>query len=169
MTTFKAMLEKYLPAVHNKLQDYGFPVEFLVYKCMTSFYANYFTSDMVLRLWDIIIFNFSSGQTNEERKRGIWWILAPAFLIFQEKESLIINATSVTQIIQEFKSGPALIFNPDEFIQKLKEIINKVFIEGTTVQKISVSRLAMSMIGRKTEAEAVTKENQSAKEFEEKR
>ena len=61
LTTFKAMLEKYLPAVHNKLQEYGFPVEFMVYKCMTSFYANYFTSEMVLRLWDIIIFNFSSG------------------------------------------------------------------------------------------------------------
>ena len=62
-----------------------------------------------------------------------------------------------------------MIYNPDEFIQKLKEIINKVFIEGTTVQRISVSRLAMSLIGKKSEPEAVTRENQSAKEFEEKR
>ena len=134
-------------------------MEFLVYKCMTSFYANYFTSDMVLRLWDIIIFNFSSGQTNEERKRGIWWILAPAYLMLQEKEQLIINATSVTQITEEFKSGPALIFDPDEFIKKLKAIIDKIFIEGTTVQRISVSRLAMTIFGRKTEAEPVAKEN----------
>ena len=169
LTTFKAMLEKYLPAVHNKLQEYGFPVEFMVYKCMTSFYANYFTSEMVLRLWDIIIFNFSSGQTNEERKRGIWWILAPAYLILQEKEQLIINATSVTQITNEFQSGPALIFNPDEFINKLKAIIDKIFIEGTTVQRISISRLAMTIFGRKTEAEPLEKENQNAAEFEEKR
>ena len=153
MTTFKAMLEKYLPEVFNKLHEYGFPIEFLVYKCMTSFYTNYFTSDMVLRLWDIIIFNFSSGGSKEERKRGLWWILAPAFLVLEEKKAFIEKTTSVSQIIQEFKSGPALIFDPDEFIQKLKVIIDKVFIEGTTVPRISVTRLAMNIFGRKTEAE----------------
>ena len=99
MTTFKAMLEKYLPEVSNKLHEYGFPIEFLVYKCMTSFYTNYFTSDMVLRLWDIIIFNFSSGGSNEERKRGLWWILSPAFLVLEEKKTFIEKTTPVSQII----------------------------------------------------------------------
>ena len=117
---------------------------------------------MVLRLWDVIIFNFSSGGSNEERKRGLWWILSPAFLVLEEKKTFIEKTTSVSQIIQEFKSGPTLIFDPDEFIQKLKAIINKVFIEGTTVQRISVSRIAMNIFGRKTESEAVTKENTSA-------
>ena len=36
MTAFKAMLQQNLPAVHEKLKDYGLPVEFLVYKYLIS-------------------------------------------------------------------------------------------------------------------------------------
>jgi len=129
MTAFKAMLQQNLPAVHEKLKDYGLPVEFLVYKCLTSFYASYFHSEVVLRLWDIIIFNFCAAD-KAERKRGLWWLLSPAYFVLREKERNILKAKSCTEIINEFESGGALTYDPDAFIAEIKKINIKIFVEG---------------------------------------
>jgi hypothetical protein len=59
MNAFKALVANNLPNLSQKLKDIGMPIEMLVYKSVASFYANYFSSEIVTRLWDIIIYNFS--------------------------------------------------------------------------------------------------------------
>jgi len=98
MTIFKAILRENLPSVCDKLKLLGVSVEFLVYEPITSLYANYFASDVVLRLWDQIIFHMTT-QDKDEKKRGIWFILAPAYLIFLEKKGEIENAKTAGDII----------------------------------------------------------------------
>jgi hypothetical protein len=61
LTAFKALVEHNLPRVFQKLKDFGLPLEFLVYKSIISFYADFFSSELVLRLWDLIIFKFSTS------------------------------------------------------------------------------------------------------------
>ena len=85
-----------------------------------SFQADFFTSELVLRLWDLIIFSFSLKK--EERKRGLWWLLSSAYFVLQKRESQILAATSVQQIIQEYESGSAFTYDPDYFINELKSI-----------------------------------------------
>ena len=80
MTAFKAMLEHALPKVHYKLKTLGLPLEFLFYRQISSFYAAEFHTEIIHRLWDIIIFFFSSTE-KDERKRGLWWLLSPAFFV----------------------------------------------------------------------------------------
>ena len=94
-----------------------------------SFYADYFHSEVVLRLWDIIIFNFCSSDKGE-RKRGLWWLLSPAYFVLREKKQNILKAKSCTEIIQEFQSGGAITYDPDYFINEIKEINKKIFVEG---------------------------------------
>jgi hypothetical protein len=96
---------------------------------LTSFYASYFHSEVVLRLWDIIIFNFCASD-KAERKRGLWWLLSPAYFVLREKERNILKAKSCTEIINEFASGGALTYDPDQFIAEIKKINNKIFVEG---------------------------------------
>ena len=84
MIGFKALLRQNLPKVCDKLKILGYPVEHLIYESITTFYANYFSSEVVLRLWDLIIFNLSN-KDYADRKRAIWFVLAPAFLIIREK------------------------------------------------------------------------------------
>lgn len=62
MITFKALLEQHLPEVYGKIKTLGLTVESLVYKPILSFHANYFHSDIVLRLWDIMFLSFSSSD-----------------------------------------------------------------------------------------------------------
>lgn len=94
MTIFKAILRENLPHICDKLKMFGLPVEQLIYEPITSFYATYFSSDIVLRLWDLIIFNLSNKDKNE-RKRAVWHLLAPAYLIFREKKDDIMNAMTI--------------------------------------------------------------------------
>ena len=104
-------------------------MEFLIYKTMGSFYSDYFTSELVLRLWDIVIFNFSSSK-KDERRRGLWYLLSAAFFVLSTRESQILKATSVAQIIQSFESGGAITYDPDLFIDRLVEINKELFAEG---------------------------------------
>lgn len=94
------------------------PLEFLVYDSIISFYADFFSSELVLRLWDIIIFKFSTS-TKSERKRGLWYLLAPAFLILREKESVILAAQSCEDIVYAYESGRTIMYNPDTFAEEL--------------------------------------------------
>lgn len=150
LTAFKALLEQNLPDVHQKLQDYSLPVELLVYQSIASFYSDFFTSDLVLRLWDIIIFLFSSAH-KEERKRGTWWLVAPAYLILEEKQKEIVVAKNFQQIIDCYQNGAAISYDPEWFIGKLKTITEKAFVEGgelTSAQKIKNAKAKIKAVGK---------------------
>jgi Rab-GTPase-TBC domain len=59
--TFKALVEQNLPKIHRKLKLLGMSIEMLVYKPITSMYATYFSSELTLRLWDLIFLSFSTS------------------------------------------------------------------------------------------------------------
>lgn len=62
-------------------------------------YASFFKSDVVYRLWDQIIYNLSLGD-KIERKRGLWWLLSPAYIILDSRKNRLIQAKSADEIIK---------------------------------------------------------------------
>lgn len=61
LVALKALVEQNLPEVFSKIKSFGLPLEYLTYKSIVSFYSNYFSSDIVLRLWDMIMLKFSTS------------------------------------------------------------------------------------------------------------
>ena len=61
---------------------------------MTSFYAQFFSSEVVLRIWDLIIFNLSNADKSA-KKRALWYFMAPAYLILREKKEEILSAKNI--------------------------------------------------------------------------
>lgn len=96
---------------------------------MTSFYSHFFSSEVVLRLWDQIIFNFSNND-KVAKKRALWYFMAPAYLILREKKDEIMNANSIQQVIDLYNNGCALTYNPDWVITELKSLIKDIFVTG---------------------------------------
>ena len=94
MTAFKAILRENLPHICDKLRLLGLSVDYLIYDSITSFYSHFFSSEVVLRLWDLIIFNLSNTD-KVAKKRAVWYLMAPAYWIFKEREVLILKATSI--------------------------------------------------------------------------
>jgi hypothetical protein len=82
---FKALVKSRLPAVSEKFNQFGIPLELCVYNSFLSFWADFFPSEHVLRMWDIQFFHFSL-KDRSERKRGVWYLLAPAYLILRDRE-----------------------------------------------------------------------------------
>jgi Rab-GTPase-TBC domain len=84
MTIFKAILRENLPDLCDKLRLLGLPIEHLIYDSIATLYSNFFSSQVVSRLWDLIFFNMSTRE-KAERRRALWYIMAPAYLVLREK------------------------------------------------------------------------------------
>ena len=124
MTVMKAILNVNFPQVADKLYELGIPIESLVYDSMTSLYSDYFHSDILLRIWDQMIFNFNTSQ----KKRGIWMILAPAMLMIAMNSKKISNARTAKDVFTAYKDGSAVVFNPNKVIDMLNSIIDDIFV-----------------------------------------
>jgi len=98
MTAFKAILRENLPRICDKLRILGLPVDYLIYGSLTSFYASSFSSDVVLRLWDLLIFNLAN-RDKVAKKRALWYMMAPAYWILRERQTAILEARNVQQVI----------------------------------------------------------------------
>jgi hypothetical protein len=83
LTAIKSILEVTFPTVTQKLYQIGVPIEMLVYDSVSSLYCDYFHSETLLRIWDLMFFYFATA----ERRRGIWLLLAPAILIIRVKQA----------------------------------------------------------------------------------
>lgn len=94
MTAFKAILRENLPVICDKLRLLGLPVDYLIYESLTSFYAHFFSSEVVLRLWDLIIFNLAN-KDKIAKKRALWYFMAPAYWILKERQQDILAATTI--------------------------------------------------------------------------
>lgn len=90
LIAFKSMIEINLPDLHKKIKQIGLPLEVLILEPIMSMYVNFFSTDIVLRIWDCIFLAFSS-PIKDRRKVGLWYLLAPSFMILKryEKEFLI--------------------------------------------------------------------------------
>lgn len=126
-TVLKAILEVNFNPVARKLYQLGLPVESLVYDSMTSLYSDFFHSDTVLRIWDLLIFYFNTSDQSSKR-RGIWLLLAPALLIISMKQEQILQAKTAKEIISIYNDGCGIDYNHNRIIQMLHQVIESVFV-----------------------------------------
>ena len=82
---------------------------------MTSLYADFFHSDTVLRIWDLLIFYFNTSDQSSKR-RGIWLLLAPALLIISMKQEQMLQAKTAKEIINIYNDGCGIDYNHNRII-----------------------------------------------------
>ena len=67
------------------------PLEFYFYDSLSNFFSDVFSSDIVLRLWDMVVFNLSTN-TIDNRKRALWYLLAVALYMIQMNLDLVMKS-----------------------------------------------------------------------------
>jgi len=112
LTVIRSIIEVYLPSISQKLYQLGLPAEIFVYDSVSSLYCDFFHSETLLRIWDLMIFYFNTS----EHKRGIWLLLAPAIMIFKMKQKDILQAQSAKEVIDCYNDGCSLDYNPNHVI-----------------------------------------------------
>jgi hypothetical protein len=125
-------------------------VENLVYQAMTSFYAYDFPSEIIYRIWDMMVLAMGTGF-KRERKRAIWYVLAPAYYIMEKKQIELSSALTPKELIKAFNNGFVLTYNPDLVISELKDTVTKIFVTKTKIGMPAEKQgLFGSMVGRLT-------------------
>ena len=82
MYIIKSLIKVYYPEIFKKLSCLGMPIEWYFYDDFCQFFAFTFSSDLVLRLWDMIILNLSTNKI-EDRRRALWYLVAvPMYMIY---------------------------------------------------------------------------------------
>lgn len=130
MTAFKAILRENLPLICDKLRLLGLPVDHLIYDSLTSFYAHFFSSEVVLRLWDLIIFSLAN-RDKVAKKRALWYLMAPAYWILKERQEDILAAKTSQEVIDIYNNGAAITYNPEWIVNDLKNLIRDIFVTGS--------------------------------------
>ena len=81
MIILNCTIKLHYTAVFDHLKSLGMQIEWYFYESMTSFYSSVFPTDILMRLWDMVVFNLSTNQL-ENRKRALWYLLAaPLYMI----------------------------------------------------------------------------------------
>jgi hypothetical protein len=147
-TVLKAILEVNFHPVAQKLYQVGLPIESLVYDSMTSLYSDFFHSDTVLRIWDLLIFYFNTSDQSSKR-RGIWLLLAPALLIISLKQEQILQAKTAREIITIYNDGCGIDYNHNRIIQMLHQVIESVFVTepAAAVSTLNIGSLSYAESG----------------------
>ena len=98
---------------------------------LSSMYTECFSSEVVMRLWDMIIL---SSSNEENQKRALWWLLAIPLYMIKINNPLIMRTQDAKKIKDLLlKATGAMIYAPSDFIQDLLQIIKSVFVESDTV------------------------------------
>ena len=67
------------------------PLEYYFYDSFSKFFSENFSSDIIMRLWDMVVFNLSTN-TVENRKRALWYLLAVPLYMIQANLELILKS-----------------------------------------------------------------------------
>ena len=81
MTILVCLMKLHFPLVYDHLKALGMPIDYYFYESFACFYSDTFSSDILLRLWDMVVFNLSTNSILN-RKRALWYLLAvPLYMI----------------------------------------------------------------------------------------
>ena len=127
MVIVNCLIKLHHPEVFAHLKALSMPIEWYFQDAFESLYAECFSSDLVLRLWDMIILSSTNG---ENKKRALWWLLALPLYMVNINNTLILQSKSPL-VIKDLltKCTAASIYTPTEFIESLLSIIKNVFVE----------------------------------------
>ena len=97
-----------------------------IYDKLTSFFADTFPSELVLRLWDLIFMEISSA-TEDGKRRTLWLLLATAYYLFYVNQKEIISAQTKQQALNAIDNAAVLTYETDYVIEEILEISEKLF------------------------------------------
>jgi hypothetical protein len=126
MTIVIALIKLHYPEIYAHLKSLGIPIDWYFYDALSSFYATTFSSDLVLRLWDMI---FLSSSDDELKKRALWYLLViPIYMLEVNKASLLTLQCplKIKQLLLDTSDTRA--YSPFTFVPELLVLIKRCFV-----------------------------------------
>lgn len=123
----KLILEQHLKAIYNKFLSLNYPLEQFISKQLNSLYSDYFNTDLLLRVFDILIFESSFGELFGDNLRYLRILCAIPITLFKMNEKKIIEAQSVSELETIFDDFVTKTYTNTRFIGELQENVDKFY------------------------------------------
>ena len=92
MVILNCLIKLHYPQVYTHLKSLSVPLEYYFYEPFSTFYSSsILSSDLILRMWDMIILNLSTNDITH-RKRSLWYLLALPLYMIKMNEDMIVRS-----------------------------------------------------------------------------
>ena len=117
MIIISCLIKLHYPDVFSHLKSLAMPIEWYFYDSLTQFFSDVFPSNVVFRLWDMIVLNLSTTD-QDHRKRALWYLLAvPIYLISKHNDEIVRIQDPV--LIKELLLKSTPVYDPLVFVKDL--------------------------------------------------
>ena len=124
----KLVLEKYHPEIYKKFISLNFPIEFFLSKYLSSLYTNYFEDELMMRIFDIIIFESGIEGKYIDDLQYLRVLVAIPITLFEFNKKDIIECESVSELESMINNLIFYSFNMNKFKVHLKNNLKKIFV-----------------------------------------
>ena len=124
----KLILEKFQPEIYKKFISLNFPIEFFLSKDLSSLYANYFEDELMMRIFDIIIFESGIQGKYIDDMQYLRVLCAIPITLFEFNKKDILECQSVSELESMINNLIFYSFNMNKFKVHLKNNLKKIFV-----------------------------------------
>eukprot|EP00347_Sterkiella_histriomuscorum_P017570 403348829 len=164
MNILTCLIQLHYSQIYEHLKSLSVPIDYYFYDSFTELFTSDFSSDIILRLWDMVVFNLSTN-TVDNRKRALWYLLAVPLYMIQANMEGILKSSDPKQIKSLLINRTSSInYNPNLFIDELLTIIKQVFVKKDTM----VNKLLKNDMAYQLENLRIDLELEANKRFKEK-
>ena len=131
----KLILETHEKEIYNKFLSLNFPIEFFFSKHLSSLYSDYFGDELMMRIFDIIIFESSFQGLYGDKLQYLRILCAIPITLFGLSKNRILVCKSVSEIQSIFNDLILHTFNSNKFIFTLQKNVTKFFVISNILEK----------------------------------
>ena len=104
-----------MPEIFDKFIRIGFSIDFYFYDKMSSLFANWFPSVTLLRLWDLMFYEFSLPISEVESK-GLGYIVSTCLYLLNVNREQIFLSTTEEELAWALNNASSVKFDTEEII-----------------------------------------------------
>ena len=131
----KLILESHHKKIYEKFISLNFPPEFFLSKHLSSLYTDYFNDELMMRILDILIYESSFKNINNDRIQNLRVLCAIPITLIELNKNKILACESVSEINSIFNDFILHTFNHNKFINALNINIRKFFYNSNIFEK----------------------------------
>ena len=134
----KLILEKFQPEIYEKFISLNFPLEFFLSKYLSSLYANYFEDELMMRIFDIIIFESGIEGKFIDDMQYLRVLCAIPITLFEFNKKDILECESVSELESVINNLIFYKFNMNKFKVRLKNNLKEIYVLTGFLDKLGI-------------------------------
>ena len=131
----KLILENHHKEIYNKFISLNFPPEFFLSRHLSTLYTDYFKGELMMRLFDILIFESSFQGLYGDNLQYLRILCAIPITLFELSKNRILACKSVSEIDSIFNDLMLHTFNYNKFIYTLEKNVIKFYVVSNIFEK----------------------------------